>query len=61
LYFTASIIRINKSGRKRWIRHVAHMRHIRNAYKILVSLKGKDQLGDIDIDGRIMLKLILRK
>jgi hypothetical protein len=27
----------------------------------LESLKGRDHLGDLDVDGRIILKLILEK
>jgi hypothetical protein len=33
------------------------MREIRNAYKFVVGKpKGRDQLGDLGIDGRIILK-----
>jgi hypothetical protein len=37
------------------------MEGIRNAYKILVGKSERDYLGGIDIDGRIMLKCVLRK
>jgi hypothetical protein len=37
LYALPSVIRMIKSRRMRWVRHVAYMREIRNAYKILVE------------------------
>jgi hypothetical protein len=51
-----------KSMRKRWARHVAHIKAVRNAYQILVRKpKGKNHLEDQDIDGRTILRWILRK
>jgi hypothetical protein len=51
-----------KSRNKRCAEHIARTGETRNAYKILAkNLKGKDYLGDIDVDGRIILKRILRK
>jgi hypothetical protein len=45
-----------------WMRHVGHMRAVRNAYKILVrKAKGRDLLGDVDIGGKIIFQRILRK
>jgi hypothetical protein len=33
------------------------MREMKNAYKILVGkLKGRDHLGDLGVDGRILVK-----
>jgi hypothetical protein len=37
LYFLRSIIRIIKSRRMRWVRHVARMGGKRNAYRLLVG------------------------
>jgi hypothetical protein len=37
LYFSLSIIRINKSRRMRWAGHVARIGEKRNAYRILVG------------------------
>jgi hypothetical protein len=37
LYSSPSIIRIIKSGRMRWARHVARMREKRNLYRLLVG------------------------
>jgi acyl-coenzyme A synthetase/AMP-(fatty) acid ligase len=36
LYCSPSVIRMIKSRRMKWTRHVAHMREKRNAYRILV-------------------------
>jgi hypothetical protein len=37
--------------------HVARLEDLKNAFKILVgSLKGRENLEDQDIDGRIILK-----
>jgi hypothetical protein len=46
LYSSPSIIRIIKSRRMRWTRHVARMGEKRNAYRILVGKPGgKRPLG----------------
>jgi hypothetical protein len=46
----------------RWAGHVAIMEEIRKAHKMLVeSLKERDNLKDLFIDGRIILKWILGK
>jgi len=35
---------------------------MRNAHKVLVgNLKGRDDLEDLDVDGRIILEWMLRK
>jgi len=45
-----------------WMRHIGHMRAVRNAYKILVRKpKGRDLLGDMDVGGKIIFQRILRK
>jgi hypothetical protein len=45
-YSSPSIIRIIKSRRMRWARHLARMGQKRNAYRLLVGkLKGKRPLG----------------
>jgi hypothetical protein len=53
LYCSPSIIRMIKSRRMRWAGHVARMGAKRNAYRILV---GKPE--DLDVGGRIILRLI---
>jgi hypothetical protein len=46
LYSSPSIIRIIKSKRMRWERHVTRMREKRNAYRLLVGKpEGKRPLG----------------
>jgi hypothetical protein len=44
-YSSPNIIRMIKSGRKKWVGHVAHMGKMRNAYKTLVGKReGKKSL-----------------
>jgi hypothetical protein len=51
-----------KPSRVRWAGHVASMGQKRNAYGVLVQKKeGKIPVGRLDIDGKIILKLILGK
>jgi hypothetical protein len=46
LYLSPSIIRIIKSRRMRWVRHVAQMGEKRNVYRLLVGKpEGKRSLG----------------
>ena len=46
LYTSPNIIRNLKSRRLRWARHVAHMEHFRNAYRVLMGKpEGKKPLG----------------
>jgi hypothetical protein len=41
----------------RWVRHVALIRQMTNAYGILVkNLKERDHIGNVSIAGRILLK-----
>jgi hypothetical protein len=38
------------------------MRELRNAYKILIgNPEGRDHLGELGVDGRIILKWILKE
>jgi hypothetical protein len=49
-----------KSIRIKQVVYAACIRDIRNEYKILVeNLKRRDHLGDLGINGMIILKLIL--
>jgi hypothetical protein len=48
--------------RMRWAGHVAHMGKVRNANRIMIeNLKGRDYLGDTDVDGRMKMLFILMK
>jgi hypothetical protein len=60
LYPSSYIIKVIKSRRIRWARHVARMVEIRIMYFFfLENLNRKDHLGDLCEDGRIILKLNL--
>jgi hypothetical protein len=51
-----------KSRRIRWMEHVVHVGDRTGAYRVWwVVLKGINHLEDLDIDGRMILKLILKK
>jgi hypothetical protein len=51
LYSSPSIIRMIKSRRMRWAKHVARMGAKRNAYRILMGKpEGKEHYKDIDVD-----------
>jgi hypothetical protein len=57
MYFSANIVRVIKSRRTRWARHVVRMGKRRSAYRVLVGKPGKrDRLEDACIDGRIILR-----
>jgi len=46
----------------RWAGHVACMGERKHIYRILVgNLRERDNLGDSGIDGRIILRWIIRK
>jgi hypothetical protein len=50
------------SRRLKWVRHVARMVEIRNAYIILLEgLKGRYRWKDLGLHGMIILKRILKK
>jgi len=46
----------------RWAGPLAPMRESRNAYLVLVGrTEGKNHMEDVGVDGRIILKCILKK
>jgi hypothetical protein len=62
LYSSQNTIRMTKPRRIRWARHLARMGEMTTAYKILVGIpKGKAPIGNLGIDGRIILKSIMGK
>jgi hypothetical protein len=59
LCFSPNIVRVIKS---RWAGRVARMGEGRGESRVLVgNLRERDHLGDQDVDGRIILRWILRK
>ena len=62
LYSLPNIVRVVKSRRTRWAGHVARMGQRRGVNRVLVGkLKERDRLRDPGIDGRIILRWIIRK
>jgi hypothetical protein len=62
LYSSPNFVRVVKSIRMRWAGHVARMGEERGVYRALVGKsEGKRPLGRPDVDGRIILRWILRK
>jgi hypothetical protein len=50
-----------KSRRMRWAGYVAHMGGMGYIYIYQQNIKETDHLGNLDVDGRIILKLILKR
>jgi hypothetical protein len=62
LYRSPNIIRVIKSRRMRWTRHVACTGERRGAYRVLMgNLKERGHLEHLGLDGRVILILIFRK
>ena len=62
LYCSPSIVRVIKSGRIRWEEHVARMGR-EEVYTGFWwgNLRERDHLGDLVVDGKIILKWVFRK
>jgi hypothetical protein len=62
LYPSPNIIRVIKSRRLRWARHVAHMWDRRGAHRVLEGKPEESRpLGRPGVDVRIILKWIFKK
>jgi hypothetical protein len=60
LYSSPNIVRVIKSRRMRWAKHVARMGEGTGVYRILVGRpEGKKHWEDIGVDGRITLRWTL--
>jgi len=57
LYSSPNIIRPNKSRKMRWELQVARMMKIRNTKFSSDNVEGKHDLGDLKIDGKLIIKL----
>jgi hypothetical protein len=56
LYSSPNTLRVIKSRRMKWAGHVARMGERRCVYKVwLENLRERDHLGDLGVDGRIIL------
>jgi hypothetical protein len=50
-----------KSRRIRWVEHLARAAYSKGAYRVLMErTEGKNHLEEMDLDGRIILKWILK-
>jgi hypothetical protein len=63
VYFLPNILQVVKSRRMRWAGHVACMGEGRGVHRVFWwgNLRKRDHWGDPDIDGRIILRWIIRK
>ena len=62
LYSVRNIVRVVKSRRMRWAGHVARMGEGRGVHGVLMGKpEGKNHWGDLDVDGRIILRWIFGK
>jgi hypothetical protein len=57
LYASPNIIRVIRLRRMRGAGHVAYMGELRNAYRVRSEdVKGRDNSGDLGVDGKIILE-----
>jgi hypothetical protein len=57
LYSSPNIVRVIKSRKMRWARHVAHMGDMRVLYSVLVgNVRERGYLENIGVDGMIILR-----
>jgi len=62
LYTSPNIVRLIKSRRMRWAGHVTRMDEERGMYRVLLGkTEGRNQWGDLGVDGWIILGWISRR
>ena len=62
LYCSPNIVRVKKSRKMRWARHVARIGDRRGVFRVLVgNLRERDHLEDPGVDARIIFRWIFRK
>jgi hypothetical protein len=62
LYSSSNTITVMESRKERWAEYAPGMRVMRNMYNILVgNPKEMDKLGDIGVDGRVIVICVLLK
>ena len=61
LYSLPNIVQVVKSRIMRWEGHVARMGERRGVHRVLVGKPERDNWGDPDVDGRIILRWLFRK
>jgi hypothetical protein len=60
LYSSPNIVRVIKSKKMRWVRHVAHMGEGRGVYRVLVGRpEDKRHWEDLGVGGRVTLRWTL--
>jgi hypothetical protein len=53
-------VRVIKLRRMGWVIHVARMRGMRNSCILVKNRKEKGHIGDVGVEGKILLKFILK-